>query len=162
MTRKIFPSYLYSQDAVPGVVTTNVYVSLFNPVGSQKIGILSSVFLSSTLTNPSSIVTSMRGWRITSATGGTAVANTEFARLQTHWPEATLQVRIGNPTVTLARALFNSPAPVSARSSSVHAVELPAGSPPVLLYPGEGFCLRSVSQSTDAAWNITLAWAEGP
>lgn len=153
--------YIYSLAAIPGVVAANNYLSLFNPSGNTKRFIVAGLFLSNTQTNPSAVVTPMRGWRTSAASGGTLVTDlTTIAKVQTPDPTPTAEIRTGNPTVTLGAALFNSPPQLEARTSNVHDVDLPVGFKPFTLLPGEGIALRAETQTTSTFWNMTIVWAE--
>jgi len=163
MTRKSLPSYVFSQDAIANVSTAYVYLSLFNPVGSGKFLVVGGLFVSSTITIPSSVPDSLRGWRITAASGGTLQLDSAVAKVQSNFPDPVAEVRTGNPTVTLGAALFNSPAPIENKASSVHEINLPPGAPPFTLVPGEGIAVRTAAGAgTGATWNISVVWAEGP
>lgn len=166
MTRKLLPSFLFSMDMVPNVAAANNYVSLFNPSGSGKVVALASLFISSTLFTSSSIPNSLRGYRISTASGGSLVTNsTDIASIQGHLTgaDSAVQIRTGNPTCTLGPALFNSPSPIQDKAAPVHDVDLPPTAPPFTLFPGQGVVLRSTAGiGASAYWNITIAWAEGP
>lgn len=154
-------SYIFSLDKVPIVAAANNYLSLFNPAGSEKIILVNGVFISSTLTTPSSVTDPLRGWRITAASGGVLQSAPGVAKTQSKLPDPTAEVRTGNPTVTLGAPVFNSPAPIENRSSSVHVVGLGAAIDPFILAPGEGLVLRSeAGAATGGTWNLSIVWAE--
>lgn len=159
--RHIASGYIYSVAEVPGVLAPNNYLTLFNPVGNTKVGILSGFFVSYSLTVGTSITTPMRGWRITAQpTGGSVVPNSDIAKVQTIYPDATLELRISGPAAVLDGALFNSPPPTQKDTNFVHEISLPSGLLPFTLRPGEGIVLRTEASLLDARWNLTVVWAE--
>lgn len=154
-------AYIYSLAEVQGVAAANNYLSLFNPSSNTKRVLIAGLFLSNTQTNPSAVTTPMRGWRVSTATGGTLVTDlATIAKVQTPDPDPTVEIRTGNPTVTLGAALFNSPPNLDSRSTNVHDVDLPPGFKPFMLLPGEGIAVRSDTQTTTIFWNMTIVWAE--
>lgn len=155
------PAYVFSMDAVTNVATAYNYLSLFNPVGSGKVIIISGIFLSSTLLTSSSITASLRGWRTTAASGGTLQPDSAVGKGQSHIPDPAAQIRTGNPTVTLGAALFNSPSPIQDKAAPVHDVGVGSLVSPFTLVPGEGIVLRSESGiGVGATWNMSIVWAE--
>jgi hypothetical protein len=158
---RVIPTYLFSMDAVANVALANNYVSLFNPVGSGRILSVPAIFISSTLFTSSSISASLRGYRITTATGGTLQADSAIAKLQNTYADPVAEVRTLNPSCTLGPALFNSPSPIQDKAAPVHDVDLPPQAPPLTLVPGEGAVIRSSAGiGASAFWNITMAWTE--
>lgn len=159
--RHIASGYIYSKAEIPGVVAANNYVTLYNPASNTKVGILSGLFVSYSLTIGTSITTPMRGYRISAEpTGGTDVANADIAKVQTIYPDASLLLKTGNPSVSLGAPLFNSPPPTQKDTNFVHEISLPSGLLPFTLRPGEGIVLRTEASLTDARWNLTVVWAE--
>lgn len=162
--RHIASGYIYSLAELPGVVAPNNYISLFNPIGATRVAVLSGIFVSYSLAIGTSITTPMRGYRVSTASGGTSVDTTEVAgnvaKVQTSYPDPVVEIRKDNPTVTLGPALFNSPPPTQKDTNFVHDINLPSGLLPFTLRPGEGIVLRTEASLTDAFWNLTLVWAE--
>ena len=155
-------SYVFSVGNVAGVVATNNFLSLFNPVGSGSIGFIGGLFISSTTASGSTETEPMRGFRITTATVGTLQAAAAITKLNTTDANAKLEVRTGNPTVTLGAQVFNSPPAISATTSStaVHAALVPPGLGPFILAEGEGIVVRTIAGDVDQRWNIGVAWGE--
>jgi hypothetical protein len=155
---------LYSQAEQSGVVAANNFISLFNPVGSGKLITLGGVFISSyAVGDIDATVQSMRGFRVTAASAGTPVAANTICSFDTAKPDTSMEVRVGNPTVTLGDAIFNSPPFIGAVKSSlpfVHQVPVPAGGGPFLFRPGEGMVLRTAAGDVDTRWNLSVAWTE--
>ena len=163
MSVKRLPAYVFSMDNVTNVATPNNYLSIFNPVGNPHSVIITGVFVSATLLTSSSITASLRGWRISAASGGTLRDPDTFSKAQTHFPDATAEVRTGNPTCTLATALFNSPSPTADKANWVHEVGVGSLASPFVAMPGEGIVLRSEAGiGVGATWNMSIVWAEGP
>jgi hypothetical protein len=151
--------YLHSIAGVQGTVAPQTFITLFNPVGSGKNITLATAAISYSNTMPATDPAPLRGWRISAASGGTLIAAASIAKFNTLYPNSVAQVRIADPAVTLTQALFNSPAPIDNRSSSVHTVDVPAGAA-FIMRPGEGIALRRETGVTSTFWNITLVWAE--
>lgn len=154
--------YVFSISNIPGVVAANNFMSLFNPVGSGRVLSFGSAFISSTASGGTSVVEPMRGFRITTATGGTLQATLATAKFITSDVDPLAEVRIGNPAVTLGPAVFNSPPVISATvgSTNVHVIPVPGGLQPFTLAPGEGIVLRTNAGDVDQSWNLSLVWAE--
>lgn len=160
MTVKPVLTYDYSLASSPATVTAKNHVALFNPAGSGKILSAGAVFLTNSLTSPSTAIEPMRGFRITSSTGGTLVAVADICKFNTTHPDPVGEVRINNPTCTLGPAFFNSPPSLNNRSSASHQVDIPPGGGPFVLRPGEGIVLRQGVSVTDLTWNLSIVWAE--
>lgn len=154
--------YVYSADEIPGVAAATNYVSVFNPIGSGKNLFLGGIFISAVTAGGSTVTAPMRGFRITTATGGTLQAASAIGKFISTNPDPIAEVRLGNPTVTLGAGLFNSPPPLSAGNGStpVHQVPIPPNSGPFVLAPGEGIVLREAIGDTDLRWNLSISWAE--
>lgn len=158
-------SYLYSVDDVIGVVAANVYMSLFNPVGSGKVLYYLGSFISTYVTSGTSTTRdSMQGHAITASSGGTLVPASSYFKLDSTYPAATGVVRTGNPTVTTGPNIFNSPPPIGTTTSQyVHSVGsgLQQVGGPVAFRPGEGFALLTDVGNINQTWNLSIVWAEG-
>lgn len=155
-------SYDFSIANVTGVVAANNYVSLFNPVGSGRVISFGGGFVSSTSAGATSETAPMRGLRITAASAGTLVPASDIAKFSSASPNATAEVRTGNPTVTLGAAIFNSPPTISGSvgSTVVHQIAVPPGAGPFTFAPGEGVVLRTEAGDADQRWNLSLVWVE--
>lgn len=153
--------YLHSLAAVAGTTALQNFITLFNPIGSGKTLSLGTVAISYTNTATASSLDPVRGHRISAApTGGTLVAATNIERFNTTQVDPVGVVRVGNPTAVLGNAVFNSPAPIDNKSSDVHTVEIPPGSGPFVMAPGQGLAISKASGAVSVTWNITLVWAE--
>lgn len=156
--------YVFSAASLAGVVAANTFLTLFNPIGSGKNVSFSAAFISTVSTAAASTTAPMRGYRISAApTGGSVQAANTIAKFRTTQTDSVAEVRLGNPTVTLGPALWNTPPAVTSGVGGgqfVHDVDTPAGSPPFLLVPGEGIAINCNAGDTDQVWNITVVWAE--
>lgn len=158
--------YIFSVAVQPGVVAANNFVTLMNPVGNAKVVFFGGAFFSSYGTGTVTATDPMRGYRISSSSGGVAATAADIGKVDTLMPNATAELRTGNPTTSaLGAALFNSPPPLGTGGivpQFVHQVDLPPGAGPFTLRPGEGITLRTAAGDVDQFWNITLVWGEGP
>lgn len=154
--------YIFSADEIPGVAAANNYLSLFNPVGSGKNVYVGGAFISCVTAGGSNVTAPMRGFRTTTATGGVLQAVSAISKFITANPDPIVEIRTGNPTVTLGPSVFNSPPPLSSGvgSTPVHQVLIPPNSGPFLLAPGEGIVLREATGDVDLRWNLSISWAE--
>lgn len=153
--------YLFSMGNHPGFVEPHNYVTIYNPVGSNRTIIFAGAYLSSGTTGAATSAVPMRGYRISNPSGGTL--ETSVTKLNNSYPDHFAQIIHDVETATIETPIFNSPSPRAQGASSVgtvHDVELPAGAPPFVLLPGEGAMLRTESGETTQSWNITVVWAE--
>lgn len=157
-------AYIFSAAEQSGVVAANNFLTLFNPIGSGKTLTFSGASISSFIVGDTATsILSMRGYRITTATGGTLQAASATAKFSTTMADPAAEVRIGNPSVTLGACVFNSPPFVGAAKGSVptvHQVTVPAIDGPFNLVPGEGIVLRTEAGDVDTRWNLSVAWGE--
>lgn len=154
--------YVYSEDAVPGVVAANNFISLANPVGSGKTILLAGVFISQVTIGAVSATAPMRGFLATDIAGGTLEPSSTIGKIRSTMPTPVGEIRVG-PTATLGAAWFNSPtlqATGASTSGFIHQVPatIPAGS--LTLLPGEGTVLRTGAGSVNTLWNLSIAWSE--
>lgn len=156
--------YVFSAAGLAGVVAANTFLTVFNPVGSGKTVSFSAAFISTAATAASGATAPMRGYRISAApTGGVVQGAATIAKFSNVTPDTVVEVRLGNPTVTLEAPLWNTPPAVTSGVGGgqfVHAVDTPAGSPPFVLAPGEGIAIHTTAGDVDQVWNITVVWAE--
>lgn len=155
--------YVYSQDAIPGVVAANNFIALTNPVGSTKLVVLAGVFISQVTIGAVSATAPMRGFLAGAASGGSLEAASTIGKVRSTMPDAVGEIRVTNPTATLGAAWFNSPTLQATGASSsplVHQIPaaVPAGS--ITLLPGESTVLRTAAGSTNTLWNLSIAWSE--
>lgn len=159
----ILGAYVFSIPDLSGVVAANNFASLFNPVTSLNNLHVTTIGINSTTVGAASETAPMRGYRITTATGGTLQTNsTAVAKFRTADPDTLVEIRTANPTVTLGAPLFNSPAALNGNVSPTppHTISLPDGTGSFILAPGEGIVFRTTAGDVDQRWSITFAWAE--
>ena len=153
-------TYGFSMHDIPGVVAANNFLSVFNPLGSGKnvYAILSNVsrYSISGATSPNS----MSIFRITAASAGTLQAASTIAKGNTSQANTIVEVRTGNPTVTLGAELVSYGPPIATNSAPNS--DQVAGNPviPFILAPGEGLVYRTAAGDTDQLWNLSQYWAE--
>lgn len=152
----------FSLANISGVVAANVFLALFNPVGSGRVLLPFVIAVSSATAGNSTATEPLRGHRISAASGGTLQPVSALAKNNTSEPDSVAEVRTGNPTVTLGVPMFNSPPPISLTnvSQAVHDIVVPPDSGGILLAPGEGLAFRTASGTTNQRWNLTLVWGE--
>lgn len=157
-------AYLFSIENQPGVVASNNFMTIFNPVGSGKVYVVGALFISCVASAATGAVRSMRAYRINALpTGGTTQAASTVCKLDTAYPDTAADIRINNPTVTALQAATNTPPPVTTGAGGgqfVHQLELPPGAPPFKLRAGEGLVLNVAAGDTDQVWNLSVAWSE--
>lgn len=157
------PAYVFSMGNVGGVVGIRNHLTLFNPAGSGKTVSLGGVFISSEANAASATTVSMRGLRVTTASGGTLEAISDIGKFNTADPDPVAQVRTGNPSITMGPQIFNSPPPTSpgAYSSGFSdKILIPPGVGGFILAPGEGVALRTNDGDVAQRWNISVVWVE--
>lgn len=157
-------SYVFSIPSLAGVVAANTFVTAYNPVGSGKIVSFASAFISTVSTAAASTTAPMRGYRFSGApTGGTVQSAATIAKFNNAYANTVVEIRTNNPTVTLGPALWNTPPAVTSGVGGgqfVHEVNVPSGSPPLLVAPGEGIAINCNAGDVDQVWNITVVWVE--
>jgi hypothetical protein len=162
--------YDYSIAGVPGSATSFTFMTVYNPANSTRVLILGGVFVSTVNTASSGTANPTRGWRFYGQpTGGTLQistgASTVITKLNNLYPDPVAEVRTNNPTVTLATAIWNTPATVTNGVGGgvfVHAVEVPPSGGPFVLLPGEGVAINNAAGTVNQNWNISAVWAEAP
>lgn len=158
MSVRALPTYDFSIADEPGTVAAKNFVSLFNPMGSGKLVLFGGVFTSCSAFSSTLTPLTLRGVKITAASGGTLRPTSDIAKFDSlNHPNPTAEIRTDNPTVTEAARLLSHPAPTDKRVSTVTQT---SGFPNVRFYPGEGIVMRMTSGLTDLFWNISLVWSE--
>lgn len=154
--------YIFAPDALPGVLTANNYISVFNPLGSGKTLSLTDLSISSITAGGSAAFDPMRIIRTTSASGGVLQAASAISKYVTAAANTVAQVRTGNPTVTLDGVLFNAPPAVSSSvtPSPMYRPGIPGAYAPFSLVPGEGIVFRTTTGDVDQRWNLSVSWGD--
>lgn len=157
-------AYLASINDVPGVAAANNFLALFNPVGSGKKMYYLGAYISTYVASGGSTTRqSMQGHAITASSGGTLMASSAIFKLDSTFVNAAAQVRTGNPTVTVAANVFNSPPPINTTTTQyVHAVGLGFATigGGVIFREGEGVVFTTDAGNTNQTWNLSIGWAE--
>lgn len=156
--------YVYSRAMTTGVAAPNNFLSLENPIGSNRTLVIAGVFISSVIVGDiAATVDPMRGWLATAISGGTAEAAATIGKVRSNMPTPVGVIRINNPTATLGASWFNSPPVLGvAKQASpfVHQVPATVLAGSIQLLPGEGTVIRTESGDTDQRWNVSIAWNE--
>lgn len=156
--------YVFSSAALTGVVGPNTYMTLYNPVGSGKTIAFGGAFVSMVASAATSKTVPMRGHRFSGApTGGTVQPSSSVGKFVSTYPNSVAEVRLGNPTVTLGAALWNTPPAVTTGVGGgqfIHAVNVPPGAGSFTLAPGEGLAVNCQDGGTGQVWNISLVWGD--
>lgn len=150
---------------VPGVVATNNFISVFNPVGSIRQMSLLSLSIESYATTNTGTANSMAGYRTVAASGGTLIPFGTVTKYITLEPDTVAEVRIGNPTVTLLGTgipVAPSTPPFSGGGGGGASAAFTPASAAALaeILPGEGFVMRTLAGDPAQRWNISLTWLE--
>jgi hypothetical protein len=161
--------YLLTLGPVTGSLTTGyVYGTLFNPVSSNKLYVLSRLGIridrTGTLTAPGNIPISIR--KISAASGGTQVTAANITEKHSSTTNTTAEIRRTGVSVTYAMAttsrLMNVVSPIAVgRSFGITEKEVFFGDE-FVLYPGEGIALYQESNAGDALirYHMTMQWRE--
>ncbi len=158
-----FKFYLHWLSDVPGVVASNNFISVFNPLGSGKTIIFYLATAASYTVAAASTPNSMNIYRTTAASAGTLVAAASVGRFLTADPNPVAEVRFGNPTVTVSGTSVQAfPPPIStgAGIGSTSSAASPSGASAIAL-PGQGIVFNTAAGDVDQVWNFGVVWAEG-
>ncbi len=155
--------YVFSDDAIAGVVAANNFLSLTNPTGSGKVILLAGVFISQITTGAVTVSAPLRGYLATGVSGGTLQAASAIGKVRSTMTSPVGEIRTLNPTATLGAAWFNSPtlqATGASTSSFIHQVPATIAAGSITLLPGESTVLRTEAGSVNTLWNMSIAWSE--
>lgn len=158
-------AYLFSVEDQAGVVASNTFLTIFNPVGSTRNYATTASYLSCVATGATSAVKTMRAYRIAAApTGGTVQGAAAICKVQNTYRDTNAVIRVGPGISAVLGAPFSAtPPPVTTGaggSQFVHPIALPAQAPAFLLAPGEGVAFNTAAGTVNQSWSITIAWAE--
>lgn len=163
------PSYLkfynYSASDIPGVVAANNFISQFNPANSGKTVVVYFADVDQYATGVSTTPNSMVAYRTTAASGGTLVPASTISRFDPTIGDPVLQIRTGNPTVTidpvLSAQIFHDPPPISggAAGASSASTAVPPGAT-FVIPPGHGAVFQTAAGNTSQMWGFRFIWAE--
>lgn len=156
---RLGPEYVYSDGSFAGVVAANNFLTLVNPIGLGRLINVTGAFFSSSSTGASSSTATMRGFRVSSVSGGTVKDVSTIGKFVTADPDPVGEIRIDNPTMTLGAQLFNVPPPTGAAATSNPVTQIRTGGA-FILAPGEGVGFKTNSGGTEQRWNISVTWIE--
>ncbi len=161
--------YLMTIGPVAGSLNANyVYATIFNPSNSNKNYVVKRIGIradrSGTLTAPGYIPITLR--KITSASGGTQISNTDIPEKHTGTGASTSEIRHTNVTVTFAgitdsRFLgVTAPGAVN-QSYGDYEIEIVFGDE-LILKPGEGIALyqEQAAGDTNIRFRFDVEWLE--
>lgn len=154
-------AYIWAIHDQPATVAAKNFLSLFNPSGSGRSLIVLGVTVADYSVNSVTAATSMEVWRTTAASGGTQITGPNVNRFLTAAPDPLAEVRINNPTVTLAGAdaLIGFPPSLGSGAQSPNTVSPTPGASFVIL-PGQGVVFVQNAGDVDERWNLQIVWAE--
>lgn len=158
------PGYSYGFIDLPGVVASNNFISIFNPVTSTvKHRPLEVGLTCYTASNVSTIGT-MAAYVITAASGGTLVNNaTDVTRFRSSAPVPQVEIRTGNPTVTRRNntpVLFKAPVVSTGGGNSGTVTIVAPTASPFVLSPGTGLVFNTAAGDVLQRWCLVYAWDE--
>lgn len=157
------PTYSFAVRDAAGAVAANNFISFFNPANSGKVMLAFVGIVTSYAVGVSTTDVSLTSRFITDATGGTLVPSSEIYRLRNDWPNSVLEVRTGNPTVTLTSlgTIGNFAPPITSGVGGTTPSGLSAPSAAgVPFAPGQGFVWRTESGNVNQRWNLQFIWVE--
>lgn len=156
--------YLFSMNDIPGVVATNNFLTLTNPVGSGKIIYMPYVAVSTYAYSGGAAVSNSMIVSMATAVSGGTVETTNVLKMDDTYPAAAGVVRTGAITATAGAPLIGVP-PAFNSGSGVNAsilatLEANAAAGTIKLTEGNSFLFRTVAGDVDQRWNFTIAWIE--
>ena len=156
--------YVFSLERQDSTAAAKNFITMWNPVASNKVMALGS-FFTSYMATVASPTYPMRGFRIyDQPTGGTLAATSEICAFDTKVFDPAAEIRYGNPTTgTLGAAIFNSPPGIQQgqnESSVIEQIDAPAPFNPFLVRPGEGVVMRQAQGAAGHYWNLSIVWRE--
>lgn len=155
--------YVGAQFDVPGVVAANTFLAFYMPSTSPKFAVALNVSCIPYANGASSVTNSMTIRRITAASGGTLVAASTIPRFTRTDEDPSLQMLIGNPTVTASARipLVGYPPPMSTGTGTGAGVtqQSPGGASFDIL-PGYGLAFQTAAGNVNQLWNLQFIWQE--
>lgn len=155
--------YSYNLSDLQGVVAANTFVTLVNPSDSLRTVVGVDVRLQTYTTGITTVAASMRMHRITDASAGTLVANTDIFKFDPAQPDSISVVHTDNPSVTgLGAQVVSAPPPLASGGSDTGVADFDytAGPGRFMIPPGSGIGLQTSSGDVDQRWNIHVTWIE--
>lgn len=147
----------------PGAVAANNFLSILNPVGSNKTMIFSQFLCFPYASGATSVLDNMEVWRISAASSGTQVSAGSISKFDTLQPNTVADVRTGNPTVTLVGTipvLAIPPAVTTGLGVGSSSTVLAPDGDLFVCHPGEGLVARTPAGSVSQIWSLGFTWVE--
>lgn len=163
MTTYIPPIYVYGMIDVPGVVASNNFLSILNPSNSTVFHVPLEIGFTCYTSTTAQTIGSLAVYRITAASGGTAVSATDVNEFRTAQPTQQAQLRIANPTVTRLNntpILFKAPVISTGGGNSGTVTIQNPSTATFVLAPGEGLVFNTAQGNTGQSWCIAYSWME--
>ena len=153
--------YFHTLIDAPGVAAANTFLSVFNPITSNKLVIFFQAEITAYAVAASGGGDSLVAYRITAASGGTEILPAQVNRFLTTEDDPQAQVRVGNPTVTITGLGLNSwQPPQTTGVGGATAATTQAPGEGFVCLPGQGIAFRTASGDTDQRWKVNAIWAE--
>lgn len=155
--------YSFSLVDQAGVAAANNFLCLFNLAGSNDTIVVLSAWVSSYSVAAAITKNSIRMTRVSTCTVGTLQGAAAVNKYIVGYPNATSEVRTGNPTVTAAAEVIAWPPNMVITAAGTTAAGLWDWTPTerMELRPGEGVVFRqTIAGDVDQTYNIRIAWAE--
>jgi len=155
--------YFHALVDTPGVVAANNFMSVFNPVGSNRVVIVLQLYVNCYSTNAATSPNSLTAYRTSATSGGTLIAASTVNRFITAETDPVCVVRTANPAATtVGLVLVGVPPVISTGSGSGASATSPSPGASFVMIPGEGIVVGTAAGDTDQTWNISLVWGERP
>lgn len=155
--------YVATLADAPGVVASNNFLSVFNPVASGKTVVFFSSLTVPWAAGSTTVPNSMNVFRTTAASGGTLVAAANIGRFVTANSNPVSEVRTGNPTVTTSGiSLLATPPPMNSAPQGAGSAPVSSTAPGAsfVCTPGQGIVWNTSAGNVNQMWNIQVVWAE--
>ena len=151
---------------VSGQTSAYRFCALFNPVGSGMQMVLRRITVTPYATASSLSSTPLLLSRITSSTGGVLMDAGDVNKFDNTYPDTAVEMRMNNPTVTLAQEVYSFAPPIQALTVSGYAPVLQAAEFPeewgrFVLAEGEGVAYHQTTGGlTSHVYAMTAFWSE--
>lgn len=164
--RTVSGVYAYCMTDVAGVTAaSNVFMSLFNPIGSGKLFAVKRLEMQSYTIAVTGVKSSKRFSRVSAASGGTLASSVESH--DTNYPTQKAEVRISNPSVSQVADIkaFAPAIEISAASGAYPAPEIEFNPrdefEEIILREGQGISIyQTVAGNVNETMNINIVWME--
>lgn len=156
--------YFHSLLDAAGVVASNNFMSIFNPVTSNRLVVFFQAEISSYATGVSASTASLTATRITAASDGSLISGANINRFVTSDPNPQAETRVGNPTVTTVGLPLNGWIPPISSGAGVGSTAYTSTPPGAgfVCAPGQGIVFNTAAGNVNQVWKILSIWAEIP